>query len=105
MILMGSTGMVATTLPLDGRCPRRQLLAPCAALRQTEQRAAAARAHLLIVVRSLRGIHLVAEPEIPLDRDQIRHHHRRRVRTPATPAPRLLPSRAGVLVEADADLR
>src|SRR6476661_5388348 len=66
MIFSGSTGMVATTSPRRRRDALGQSLAPCAALGKAEQRTAATRADLLIVLDGA-SIDLVREPELPFD--------------------------------------
>src|SRR4029079_11992893 len=101
MIFSSSTGRVATLS--SARHAAGQPFAPGPGLRQAEQRATAARADLLIMTGT--SVHLVGEPQIALDGDQIPHHHGRRVRGAAPAASGLLATRAGVLVEADADLR
>src|SRR6476646_5981285 len=102
MMFSSSAGILATALPFRRRA-HRQLFVPGAALREPEQRAAAFRANLLVVIGP--AIHLVGEPELAFDRREIPHHHRGRVRLAAAPAERLLAARAGILVEADANLR
>src|SRR5690348_14144024 len=100
MICSGSTGISATAPLLSRIGSRVEVLAPECALRQTEQRATAARTDLLIVPP---GLELVAESEVVLDRGEIAHHLRRRMRLPASAAARALPARARVLVETDAE--
>src|SRR6185312_2023638 len=93
MISSSSTGIVA----MSGA------LRPARALRQAEDGAAASRADLLVVAGAARE--LVAEAEVMLDGDEVADHRRGRVGGVAAGTARLLAARAGVLVEADAELR
>src|SRR5206468_1355234 len=97
------TGMVATMLLIPRHHARREPVAPRAALREAEQRAAATRANLLIMLGAL--VHLVRESKLALDGCKIAHHHRGRVRLPTASAALGFASRAGVLIETDANLR
>src|SRR5262245_18368740 len=101
MIRSGSTGTEATPLPRLPFAAVVQVPAPQRALRQPEARPAAPRAHLLVMTAA--G-HVVVEPELALDRREVTDHLERGVRLAAPPAPRLFTARAGVLVEADAEL-
>src|SRR5262245_29497546 len=105
MILSGSTGMVATMSPRERRRAVSQLSVPRAALRETEERAAAARANLLVMFGALSWVELIRKSEISLDGGQIANHHRGRVGAAASAAQRLLSPSPRVLVKADADLR
>ncbi len=87
------------------RQPVVQCVPPQRALCEPEQRAAAARADLLIVVGAFLRLHLVAEAELPLDLGEVAHHHARRERLAAAAALRLFGAAAGVFVKADAELR
>src|SRR5215831_15134363 len=104
MICSSLTGSVAMMFFGSGLLPQR-------ALRETEQRAAAAWTDLLVMGRRVRlrrnppYAELVREAEVVLDGDQISHHHRGRVRLAAAGARRRTRCRAGILVEADAELR
>ena len=70
-------------------------------VQEAEQRAAAGGADLLVVPAAGE---LVTEAEVPLDGREIGDERRRRERPLAAAAARLLRARAGVLVEADAQL-
>src|ERR671910_136146 len=80
----------------------RQRVLPQRTLREAEERPAATRADLLVVIRSFTWLHLVAESELLLDSCEIAHHQLRRERRAAAPAFSLLGTPASVLVEADA---
>src|SRR5262245_65328687 len=90
MIFSSSTGSVATGSPFDNRPARRERLVPGASLRQTEQAAAAPWTNQLIVLGAAGGIHVVREPQLPFDDDEVADHHRRRERLAAAPAAGLL---------------
>src|SRR5215212_8960836 len=101
MIRSSSTGIVAMICFLK---PKIQCAVPQSALRQTKQCATALRADLLVVLRPV-TLHLIAEPELLLDRRQITHHHGRRERLAAADTVGLLALGADVLVETHAKLR
>src|SRR5262245_38130755 len=96
MIFSGSAGSVAPVSPFGSRRTVGRPTAPCAALRQSEQRSPAARADLLVVFGTL--LHLVRKPQLSLDRRQVADHHRRRKPQTAAPARRLLAAHPRVLV-------
>src|SRR6476659_892600 len=114
MIRRGSTGISATfgylclsfvTWPAEAlgrRRPGVQILLPQRPLRQTEHRAPALGADVLIVPAARQ---LVAKAEFLLDGAEVAHHQLRGIGLPAAPARRLVPARARVLVEADTELR
>src|SRR5262245_50390441 len=101
-MVRGSAGSVATRSDQRSGNALGEPLAPGAALREAEERAAAARTDLLIVLGAL--IHLVRETELLLDDRQITHHHGRRIRLTASPAARLLRALPRILVEGHPDL-
>src|SRR4051812_30577587 len=102
MMRRGSPGTSATRFSCLSLVSSVQVLPPERPLRQPEERAAAPRADVLIVAAAGQ---LVAKTQLLLDGREVAHHQLRRIRLPAAPARGLRRSSAGVLVEADAELR
>src|SRR5580765_3059444 len=80
------------------------VVTPERALRETEQRAAAPRANLLIVVDAVHAGNFVREAKLAFDDREVAHHERRGERLSASSTTRLFAAGAGILVETDAEL-